>query len=65
MSDNKLIKLLLAGAAVGTAVAVYAAYKRQCEKFEEELADELEDIELDDDETERAYSSISLDEAAE
>jgi hypothetical protein len=64
MSNNKLLKLILAGTAVGAAAAAYAAYKRQCDEFEAELSDDFEEIELEQEEpAERSYSSISLDEA--
>jgi hypothetical protein len=64
MSNNKLLKLILAGTAVGAAAAAYVAYKRQCEEFEEELSDDFDEIEFENTEpAERTYSSISLDEA--
>lgn len=64
MSDNKLLKLVLAGTAVGAVAAAYVAYKRQCEEFEAELSDDFDEIEFEAEEpAERSYSSISLDEA--
>jgi hypothetical protein len=63
MSNNKLLKLILAGTAVGAAAAAYVAYKRQCDEFEAELSDDFDEIEFENDEpAERTYSSISLDE---
>lgn len=64
MSDHKLLKLILAGTAVGAAAAAYVAYKRQCEELEAELSDDFDEIEFEsEDPVERSYSSISLDEA--
>ena len=66
MSDNKVLKLILAGAAVGTAAAAYAAYKHQCEALEAELSDDFNELEFVNEEpSQRSYSSISLDENEE
>ncbi len=63
MSDNKLLKLILAGSLIGAVAAVYVSYKRQCEEFEAELSENFDEIEFESDEpAERSYSSISLDE---
>ena len=62
MTNHKFAKLVLAGAAIGTAAAAYMAYKRQCDAFEAELSEDFDEIEFPDEETtERSYTNISLD----